>query len=267
MKIFKIFLIIYLIISSESSNLSYEKIKILESLKALSSPTPKTSSEISLRKSIDPITAAALIVAAVCALYKVGVFLFGYHKSEVYYDIPMERGFSYFESKATVAYFHDVEEKNILLFKKRFLQFLDITTADKENYSLMDDLFSYIKFQEMGGWGKQDILYQTKEKKHEVRYASVVASKDKNEKGKTVYHFLIMTTSATFKLAKTLRMKVTHSGFGVVANKLRSKIIEKPTAITQSDLDSIVQFYNFVCLKAMAKYFGVKYDLPKLKKK
>ena len=249
MKIFKIFLIIYLIISSESSNLSYEKMKILESLKALSSPTPKTSSEISLRKSIDPITSAALIVAAVCALYKVGVFLFGYHKSEVYYDI------------------HDVEEKNILLFKKRFLQFLDITTADKENYSLMDDLFSYIKFQEMGGWGKQDILYQTKEKKHEVRYASVVASKDKNEKGKTVYHFLIMTTSATFKLAKTLRMKVTHSGFGVVANKLRSKIIEKPTAITQSDLDSIVQFYNFVCLKAMAKYFGVKYELPKLKKK
>ena len=76
-----------------------------------------------------------------------------------------------------------------------------------------------------------------------------------------------MSTSATFRLRKKLQMKVTHEGFGIVANKLTSEIVEKPESMTQYDLDSIVKFYNFICLKAMANYVGVKYELPKLKKK
>ena len=130
----------------------------------------------------------------------------------------------------------------------------------------MDNIFDYIEFQDMAGWSKQDILYQTKQTPNSVRYGSVVAKKDIIN-GKTVYHFLLMTTSSSFKLAKTLQMKVTHEGFGIVANKITSELVENETHIVQQDFDDIIKFYNFVCLKAMATYFNQKFDFPKLQRK
>ena len=62
-------------------------------------------------------------------------------------------------------------------------------------------------------------------------------------------------------------MKVTHEGFGIVSNKVRSELYEKETPIIQQDLDDIIKFFNFVCLKAMANYFGQKFEFPKLQKK
>ena len=269
MKFLKVFLFIYLIFSVETHLTYQEKLKALESLKELSeSYHVVPSKEGNLRKEIDPITAAALIVAAVCALYKVAVFLFGYHKTVDYIDIPMERGFDYFYSDSLVHYVYDIPEDKVNRVKSTYCNVLDIAANDKKNRDLMDDVFDYIQFQDSGGWGKQDVLYKPLIKKHQVQYASVIALRSISDKTKkVVYHFILMTTSATFSLAKTLQMKVTHEGFGVVSNKVRSELFERDTPIIQKDLDDIVKFFNFVCLKAMAKYFGQKFEFPKLQKK
>ena len=269
MKFLKVFLFIYLIFSVETHLTYQEKMKALESLKELSeSYHVVPSKEGNLRKEIDPITAAALIVAAVCALYKVAVFLFGYHKTVDYIDIPMERGFDYFYSDSLVNYVYDIPKEKIERVKAVYCNVLDITPNDKKNRDLMDNIFDYIEFQDMGGWGKQDILYQPITNRRQVHYASVVALRSISDKTKKeVYHFILMTTSATFSLAKTLQMKVTHEGFGVVSNKVRSELYERDTPIIQQDLDDIIKFFNFVCLKAMASYFGQKFEFPKLQKK
>ena len=62
-------------------------------------------------------------------------------------------------------------------------------------------------------------------------------------------------------------MKVTHEQFVYASNKLRSKLYEKETPIIKQDLDDIIKFFNFVCLKAMANYFGQRFEFPKLIKK
>ena len=241
--------------------------KALESLKKLSiSHELAQSKDGNLRKEIDPITTAALVVAAVCAIYKVAVFLFGYHKTVDYIDIPMERGFEYFNSEAIVNYVYDIPLEKVKKVQQTYSKVLDILPYDKKNNDLMNDLFDYIEFQEMAGWSKQDLLYQTKQSPNYVRYASVVAKKDVIN-GKTVYHFLLMTTFSTFRLAKTLKMKVTHEGFGIVSNKMTSELVENETDIVQQDFDDIIKFYNFVCLKAMASYFNQRFDFPKLQKR
>jgi hypothetical protein len=60
-------------------------------------------------------------------------------------------------------------------------------------------------------------------------------------------------------------MKVTTSGFGVVSNKVESEIVEIPSSITPEDVQSVFYFYNFICLKQMANYFGQKFEYPKIK--
>jgi len=167
MKFLKVFLFIYLIFSVETHLTYQEKLKALESLKELSeSYHVVPSKEGNLRKEIDPITAAALIVAAVCALYKVAVFLFGYHKTVDYIDIPMERGFDYFYSDSLVHYVYDIPEENINRVKNAYCNVLDIASNDKKNRDLMDDVFDYIQELDANGWGKQDILYKPLIKKH-----------------------------------------------------------------------------------------------------
>ena len=269
MKFLKVFLFIYLIFSVETHLTYQEKMKALESLKELSeSYQVVPSKDGNLRKELEPITTAALIVAAVCALYRVAVFLFGYHKTVDYIDIPMERGFDYFYSDSLVHYVYDIPKEKIERVKAVYCNVLGIAPNDQKNRNLMNDLFDYIEFQDMGGWGKQDILYQPITNRRQVHYASVVALRSICDKTKKeVYHFILMTTSATFSLAKTLQMKVTHEGFGVVSNKVRSELYERDTPIIQQDLDDIIKFFNFVCLKAMASYFGQKFEFPKLQKK
>ena len=267
MKFLKVFLFIYLIFSVETQLTYQEKMKALESLKELSeSYHVVPSKEGNLRKEVDPITTAAAIVAVVCALYKVAVFLFGYHKTVEYIDIPMERGFDYFYSDSLVNYVYDIPAEKVDRVKNTYCNVLDIKPNDKENRDLMDNLFDFIKYQDAGGWGKQDILFKPIIHKHYVHYASVIASRTISDKTKKeVYHFILMTTSATFSLAKSLRMKVVHEGFGVVSNKIRSELVEKDTPIIQEDLNDIIAFFNFVCLKAVANYFGQKFEFPKIK--
>ncbi len=264
MKFLKVLFLITLILSVETELTRYEKIELLKSLdKYLNKPEISNKEENSLRADI-ALTTIAAIVAAACAIYKVGVFLFGYKKTEVFYDIPMEKGFDYFDSTAIIHFADSVPSSKLSNVKNVYKKVLGISSNDKENNNLIDHMFQYIQFSDMEGWGKQDILYQTKSDKSNVRYASILAGHEVTN-NKDVYHLFLVTTRAKFKLAPALKMKVTTSGFGVTTKKVKSEIIEFPSSVTPEDIQSVFYFYNFISIKQMAQYFGKHFEYPKIK--
>ena len=263
MKFLKVIFLISLILSVETELTRYEKIELLKSLdKYLNTPEISYKEENNLRVDV-ALTTISAIVAAACALYKVGVFLFGYKKTVVFHDIPMEKGFDYFDSTAIIHYAYKVPLSKMENVKKVYKKILDIQLNDKENNEMIDHMFEFIEFEDMNGWGKQDILFKTKSDKSNVKYASILAGHEVINKI-DIFHLFLVTTNAKFKLAPSLKMKVTTSGFGITTKKVKSEIIEFPSSVTPEDIQSVFYFFNFICLKQMANYFGQKFEYPKI---
>ena len=65
--------------------------------KYLKKPEKNSYKKLNNLRSDIALTTIAAIVGAACAIYKVGVYLFGYKKTVEFNDIPMERGFEYFD--------------------------------------------------------------------------------------------------------------------------------------------------------------------------
>ena len=259
MKLLKVIFLITLILNAHTLT-RFEKIQLLKTLDKLSvrqDPKKVENSKFALET-------AAAVVALACAIYQVAVFLFGYRKTVVFHDIPMERGFDEFDSKAIVHFAANIPKTKLERVKKVYKSVLDIKENDKENNEMIEHMFEFIEFEDMNGWGKQDILYKVKSDNSRVSYGSILARHD-TQNGKDLFHFFLVTTQAKFKLAPKLQMKVTTSGFGVVSNKVESEIVEIPSSITPEDVQSVFYFYNFICLKQMANYFGQKFEYPKIK--
>ena len=261
MKLFKVLFLITLIFNAQTTLTRYEKIQLLKSLEELSEPVVTKPGD-NLREN-DVILAAAGVVALACAIYQVGVFLFGYRKTVDFYDIPMERGFDEFDSKAIINYIHSVPKKKLPRVKNVYKQVLGIQANDKENNEMVDHMFEFIEFEDMNGWGKQDILFKLNSDRSRVSYGSILA-RHEDINGVDLFHFFLLTTEAKFKMAAKLQMKVTTTGFGIVSNNVESEIVEIPSSITPEDVQSVFYFYNFICLKQMANYFGQKFEYPKI---
>jgi len=260
MKLLKVIFLITLILNAHTLT-RFEKIQLLKTLDKLSvrqDPKKVENSKFALET-------AAAVVALACAIYQVAVFLFGYRKTVVFHDIPMERGFDEFDSKAIVHFAANIPKSKLEKVKKVYKSVLDIKENDKENNEMIEHMFEFIEFEDMNGWGKQDILYKVKSDNSRVSYGSILARHDTSQNGNDLFHFFLVTTQAKFKLAPKLQMKVTTSGFGVVSNKVESEIVEIPSSITPEDVQSVFYFYNFICLKQMANYFGQKFEYPKIK--
>ena len=262
MKLLKVLFLITLIFNAQTTLTRYEKIQLLKSLEELSEPVPSKPGNNLRGNVVDPITAAAGIVALACAIYQVAVFLFGYRKTVDFYDIPMERGFDEFDSKAIINYVHSIRKGKLPKVKKIYKEVLGIKPNDRENNEMIDHMFEFIEFEDMNVWAKQDILFKTKSDKSNVRYASILAGHEVINKI-DIFHLFLVTTNAKFKLAPSLKMKVTTSGFGIVSNKVESEIVEVPNSITPEDIQSVFYFFNFICLKQMANYFGKNLNILK----
>jgi len=264
MKFIKVLFLITLILSVETELTRYEKIELLKSLdKYLKKPEKNSYKKLNNLRSDIALTTIAAIVGAACAIYKVGVYLFGYKKTVEFNDIPMERGFEYFDSKAIVHYADSVPLSKMENVKKIYKIVLDIQKNDKENNAMIDHMFQFIEFEDMNGWGKQDILFKTKSDKSRVSYASILAGHEVINK-KDIFHLFLVSTKAKFKLAPALKMKVTTSGFGVTTKKVKSEIIEIPNSVTPQDIQSVFYFFNFFSIKQMANYFGKSFEYPKI---
>jgi hypothetical protein len=162
MKLLKVLFLITLIFNAQTTLTRYEKIQLLKSLEELSEPVPSKPGNNLRGNVVDPITAAAGIVALACAIYQVAVFLFGYRKTVDFYDIPMERGFDEFDSKAIINYVHSIRKGKLPKVKKIYKEVLGIKPNDRENNEMIDHMFEFIEFEDMNGWGKQDILFKLK---------------------------------------------------------------------------------------------------------
>lgn len=262
MKFLRIILLIYMIFSVESIETYFEEKKINENLKELSESDNLNSSEENIENPIiDSLKDASLIVEKVCSLYKMEDIIFD---SKIN-NIPMKKGFEYYYTDAIVNYVYDIPLEKIKKIKKAYNFVLDINLTDKKNNDLMDNIFDYIESNEMEDWVKIDIFYQTQEEPNKLRYGSIVVKKYVNENEKEVFQFLLMGTSSTFKLDKTLKMKAIHKDFGVVKNNFINEIIENESDFIPSELNNIIQFYNYISLKAMATYFNLKFQLPIIK--
>ena len=263
MKLLKVLFLITLIFNAQTTLTRYEKIQLLKSLEELSEPVPSKPGNNLRGNVVDPITAAAGIVALACAIYQVAVFLFGYRKTVDFYDIPMERGFDEFDSKAIINYVHSIRKGKLPKVKKIYKEVLGIKPNDRENNEMIDHMFEFIEFEDMNGWGKQDILFKLNSDRSRVSYGSILA-RHEDTNGVDLFHFFLLTTEAKFKMAAKLQMKVTTTGFGIVSNNVESEIVEIPSSITPEDVQSVFYFYNFLCLKQMANYFGQKFEYPKI---
>ena len=265
MKLLKvIFLITLISLSNTEEVLSrYEEIQYLKSLESLQE---KGIDEIKMGENLRgniALTTIAAVVTVACTLYKIGTALFGYRKSEVLHDIPMERGFNEFDSRTLIHYIQDVPIGSLKRVKKVYKRILGITEADQENAELFEHLFENIEYEELGLWAKQDVFYKTNSDNGKVNYASILAGhQEKN--GKDLASLFLVYTKGAFKLAPKLQMRVTTSGFGLASSKVKSEIKEIPESIRPEDLNSFFYFYNFISLKKMADYFHIKFEYPKI---
>ena len=125
------------------------------------------------------------------------------------------------------------------MLKKYIKKFLDIQLNDKENNEMIDHIFEFIEFEDMNDWGKQVILFKTKSDKSNVRYASILAGHEVINKI-DIFHLFLVTTTAKFKLAPSLKMKVTTSGFGITTKKVKNEIIEFQSSVTPEDSICII---------------------------
>ena len=261
---FKYILTSIILIITSSKLSKGELTSLIEELKSYEDQSlPKTNPFQNLRGAI-PLLAIAGAVEKACKIWKVATALFGYRKTVVFHDIPMERGFETFQHSAFIVYLPNVHNKNINKVKNTFRKILEITPKDVKVNEEFEYLFDFIQFEDMGGWGKQDVLFKVNSDKAHVNYASILAGREEI-KGNVYYQFFFIFNKAAFKLAPYIQMKVTTKAFGVFYNSINSEIKEIPASITAEDINAVFYFYNFICLKIYANYFGIKYDLPKVK--
>ena len=258
-------ILLLLILITTSSKLSKEEMdSLIKELKSYEDTTLSKPNPFQKLRGTVPLVAIAAAVEGACKIWKVATALFGYKKSVEFYDIPMERGFETFQQAAYIIYVPNVINTHLPRIKTTFRKILEITPKDVTANQEYEYLFDFIEFQDMGGWGKQDILFKVKSDRAHANYASILAGRE-NKNGKTYFHFFFIFNKAAFKLAPNIQMKVTTKAFGIVYNSIKSEIKEIPASITAEDINAVFYFYNFVCLKLYANYFGIKYELPKVK--
>ncbi len=216
-----------------------------------------------LKESIHSLATKAVLVEIKALIDSNLTFLI--NKTDDFSDYPMEKSFSFYDSRAIVNFIYDIYEDKFEKVKKVYKSILKVEKNDKELNDLFDNYFNSLHSIKKNEWNRYAFLYKTKEEKNYVRYASMLVYRSFDDvKGKENFAFFLYASSGTFKFNGNLKVEINYSNFGNSKNKTNEIIMIKDKKMKETDFKQIVHFYNILTLRHMASYFGIKIDFPNL---
>ena len=185
------------------------------------------------------------------------------NKTEDFSDFPMEREFSYYDSRAMVNFIFDIYENKFEKVKKVYKSILKAEKNDKELNDFFDEFFNSLHSINKNVWNRYSFLYKTLDDKKTVRYASLLVYRTFNEQvNKESFAFFLYASSASFQFNGNIKLKINYSNFGDKNNKTNEMVKIKDKKMKDFDFEQIVKFYNILSIRYMASYFGVKINFP-----
>lgn len=187
------------------------------------------------------------------------------NKTDDFSDYPMEKSFSFYDSRSIINFIYDIYEDKFEKVKKVYKSILKANKDDNEINELFDNFFNSIHSINKKEWNRFSFLYKTKEDKNYVRYASMLVYRDIDDKlGKENFAFFLYASSGTFKFDGKMKVEINYSNFGKVNNKTNEIVMIKDKKMKEEDFQQIVKFYNILSIRHMASYFGIKINFPDL---
>lgn len=167
-------------------------------------------------------------------------------------------GFEIFDTSAQVQKLEGLRDRYYYNFTESLFERIKLpANRSKDLSNVLEDF----KFMDQQTWTAYEIVYNVDDNGN-CKYVAILANRNP-EQGKS--NFLITNVEAKFKLGTNLMIvKESKSVGGHIYSEEKMKIQEIPRYVTEDDVKSIFEFFNYVAFKNFGGLLGLDIGYPQV---
>ena len=197
-------------------------------------------------------------VFAVSLVWKGLVAAFKTTSSTEVLETLKREGFEKFDASAQVQKLEGLRDRYYYNFTESLFERIELPTNRSKDFS---NVLEDFKFMDQETWTAYEIVYNVDDNGN-CKYVAILANRNPVE-GKS--NLLITNVEAKFKFGTNLMIvKESKSIGGFIYSEEKMKIQEIPRSVTEDEVKSIFEFFNYVAFKNFGGLLGLDISYPQL---